>query len=267
MDGQRPAHIREHGTNKSGTVEPRPLGLSALRLDRPQRNRGFADAQQCCSRHIWTCSFRPSRKAKFHCRCTIHDLSNLPYVSGLYYAKWRLVAGGSSKGVSHKATVKDHQVFWNTAAEFDVVMVIGKDDSVLQPTPLRISIKQEINGARHSEKVGAIEINLAEAVGQQGLSRRMLLQETKVNSLLRISVEMTLVKGDVSSFKVYVWHLGMDAVGTRRLTIPSNRPASSTRTGFESPLDAVRGDSLERPNVSGANQHLNGYEPVSPRSW
>ncbi|KAJ8330668.1 hypothetical protein O5D80_001182 [Batrachochytrium dendrobatidis] len=170
--------------------------------------------------------FTPAnRKVKFHCRCTIHELSNLPYVSGLYFAKWKLTSGSAAKGSTQRSTVKDHQVVWNNEFEFEVTLIIGKEDMMLQSSDLRISVKQEIVGTRNTEKVGIVLLNLAEAAGQKTLSRKILLQETKLNSILRVTLHMELIKGDSSTF---------------------HTPTVKSRTGLESPLDAVRGETLER---------------------
>eukprot|EP00842_Homolaphlyctis_polyrhiza_P003715 jgi/Hompol1/4344/HPOL_003607-RA len=171
-----------------------------------------------------------SRKAKFHCRCTIHELDSLPYVSGSYFAKWRLLSGGTAKGTTNRVTVVNNQVIWNASADFDVTLIIGRDDGVLQPCEMRISIKQEINGGRSTEKIGAIQLDLAEVADQVNVSKRMLLQETRLNSVLKITVSMELVKGDASSYTV---------------------PAPKSRTGLESPIDVVRGDTIERRTAAG----------------
>ena len=79
------------------------------------------------------------RKCRFQVVLYIHDLSNIPYVSGLYYAKYRLKGG--SKGATHKATVKDHVVTWNSEFVLETSVGIGRD-GVLNPCELTLAIKQ-----------------------------------------------------------------------------------------------------------------------------
>ena len=43
-----------------------------------------------------------SKKARFQVLLVIHDLSNIPYVSGQYFAKYKLKSGGSAKGQTQK---------------------------------------------------------------------------------------------------------------------------------------------------------------------
>ncbi|KAJ3173943.1 hypothetical protein HDU87_007265 [Geranomyces variabilis] len=96
-------------------------------------------------------------------------------------------------------------------------MVIGKD-GVLLPCELVLSVKQTVNAGKSTEDVGMVTLNLAEyATGGGGggassagsapppratsTSRRYLLQESRVNSIMRVTVAMKLVKGD-ATFKV-----------------------------------------------------------------
>ncbi|KAL2917499.1 hypothetical protein HK105_202780 [Polyrhizophydium stewartii] len=183
-----------------------------------------------------------ARKPRFHVRCTLHELSNLPYVSGTAHARWRLLARLPERGQTPRVTVKDHQVVWNTDIDFEVTSIIGKDDGVLQPTELRISIKQETNGARAIEKLGVVIVDLAEFASQGRVTKRVLLQETKLNSVLKITIEMELIKGDAATFKV---------------------PQPKMRSGFESPLDVVHVDNADRKINGDANASGFGLEPNS----
>ncbi|KAI8999794.1 EEIG1/EHBP1 N-terminal domain-containing protein, partial [Gaertneriomyces semiglobifer] len=137
-----------------------------------------------------------SRKVKFEATCVFEDLTNLPYVSGLYFIKWKIKNGSS--GTSAKSTVKDHVVTWQSQFRTDVTMVIGKD-GVLQPCELVILVKQVVNAGKSSEDVGMVSINLAEFAASPSSSRRYLLQESRVNSILRLTVNMKLLKGGKST--------------------------------------------------------------------
>ncbi|KAJ1343683.1 hypothetical protein BSLG_000482 [Batrachochytrium salamandrivorans] len=138
-----------------------------------------------------------------------------------------------------RSTVKDHQVVWNNEFEFDVTLIAGKDDFILQPLDLRIS---ESNGTRNTEKVGVVLVDLADVAAQKCISRRVLLQETKLNSILKISIDMQLIRGDPSSF-----HL----------------PIVKSRIGLDSTLEAVRGETLERRSTRDMDSLHTGLEPTS----
>ncbi|KAJ3056222.1 hypothetical protein HK097_007705 [Rhizophlyctis rosea] len=141
-----------------------------------------------------------SRKVRFHVQCILHDLTNLPYVSGLYFARWKLRSGGSAAGATQRATVKDHIVNWDSAFTLEANMVIGKD-GVLLPCELLLHIKQVVNGGRSTEDVGMVTVNLAEFAGDRSTTRRYLLQEAGVNSIVKLTIDMQLTKGE-PSYKV-----------------------------------------------------------------
>ncbi|KAI8826660.1 N-terminal C2 in EEIG1 and EHBP1 proteins-domain-containing protein [Fimicolochytrium jonesii] len=134
-----------------------------------------------------------ARKVKFEATCVVHDLTNLPYVSGLYYVKWKLKM---KEGSSQKCTVKDHTVTFDTPIPLQPTLIIGKD-GVLLPCELILYIRQTgVNAGKGSEDVGRVVVNLAEFGAERERTRRYLLQDSRVNSILRITVKMQLVKGD-----------------------------------------------------------------------
>ncbi|KAI8844254.1 N-terminal C2 in EEIG1 and EHBP1 proteins-domain-containing protein [Chytridium lagenaria] len=133
------------------------------------------------------------RKKVFAAECNIVDLVNLPYVSGFYFVRWKL-KGSNTKGVSARATVKDHTVTWNTSFAFEASIYIGKD-GVLLPCELLLYIKQEVNGGRSSEDLGMISINLAEYADSRSSVQKHLLQDARVNSVVRVKIDMKLLKG------------------------------------------------------------------------
>ncbi|KAI9349084.1 hypothetical protein BDR26DRAFT_891902 [Obelidium mucronatum] len=169
-------------------------------------------------------------RISFAVECIVNELNNLPYVSGYYYLKWRVYAAGSAgntaassaggsgaRGITHRATVRDHTVVWNAAlataaaaAESDaaaaaspgahssVEVVMATDrDGFLLPCELLLVVKQvalnaechlqEANGGRGAENVGSVTINLSELANQTHPTvKRYLLQESKVNSTLKV---------------------------------------------------------------------------------
>ncbi|KAJ3216696.1 hypothetical protein HDU67_009128 [Dinochytrium kinnereticum] len=134
------------------------------------------------------------KKVVFQADCHLLDLVNLPYVSGFYFAKWKL-KGTNARGVTQRATVKDHTVVWNASFAVEATIFLGKD-GVLLPCELLLYIKQEVNGGRSSEDLGMISINLAEYADSRSSLRKHLLQDARVNSVVRVKIEMKLLKGD-----------------------------------------------------------------------
>ncbi|KAI9096138.1 N-terminal C2 in EEIG1 and EHBP1 proteins-domain-containing protein [Phlyctochytrium arcticum] len=141
-----------------------------------------------------------ARKVKFEVYCHVHDLTNLPYVSGLYYVKWKLKQGGSSEGTTAKCVVKDHTVNWDASFRLEPTMIIGKD-GVLLPCELTLYVRQLVG--RSSEDVGRVSINLAEYAASRSKSKRFLLQESRLNSIIRVALEVRQIKGGLD----YFWKL------------------------------------------------------------
>ncbi|KAJ3096731.1 hypothetical protein HDU97_005622 [Phlyctochytrium planicorne] len=134
------------------------------------------------------------KKVQFQVDCHLVDLVNLPYVSGFYFAKWK-VKGTNARGVTQKATVKDHTVTWNSPFSFETTIFLGKD-GVLLPCELSVYIKQEVNGGRSSDDLGMINLNISEYANSRSSVIKHLLQDARVNSVVRVKISMTLLKGD-----------------------------------------------------------------------
>lgn len=93
-----------------------------------------------------------------------------------------------------RAVVKEHTVTWDIQFQLEPTIIIGKD-GVLLPCELLLYIKQTVNAGKSSEDVGMVSINLAEFAASRSTSRRYLLQESRVNSTLRVTIDMKLLKG------------------------------------------------------------------------
>jgi hypothetical protein len=75
-------------------------------------------------------------------------------------------------------------------------MVIGKDGE-LMPCILTFTIrKQETSIGKQQESIGTVDINLAEFAGSRINTRRYLLQNSKINSTIKISLELIYIKGE-----------------------------------------------------------------------
>ena len=86
---------------------------------------------------------------------------------------------------------------WNTEFIFEINVSIGRD-GVLNPCELQISVKQEVNEGRSTEKVGSVQLNLSEFAGERMVTKKILLRDSNVNSVLKMTIDMKLLKGDPS---------------------------------------------------------------------
>lgn len=102
--------------------------------------------------------------------------------------------------------VKNHTVKWDQKFEIVCKMSANASTGILDPCTVRISLRKEIKGGRSYQKLGFIDLNLAEFAGSGLTSRRCLLEgydtrHRQDNSMLRVSIKMHMLSGDVL-FKV-----------------------------------------------------------------
>ncbi|ODV90398.1 hypothetical protein CANCADRAFT_106224 [Tortispora caseinolytica NRRL Y-17796] len=144
-----------------------------------------------------------SRQPKFKMTLSIIDLVNVPIVSGYVLVKWYLKDSPKpdARGRTDHAPIRDHKVTWDyvRSAEFRIRI---NSDNVLSECLLVFEIYSEVGAMRHRASLGNLTINVSEHVGKEGqLARRYLLQSSKVNAVIRISIEMTQLKGE-TNYKV-----------------------------------------------------------------
>ncbi|TPX40413.1 hypothetical protein SeMB42_g06018 [Synchytrium endobioticum] len=102
---------------------------------------------------------------------------------------------GITRGRTSRESVRDHIVTWNSSFKLEATITVGKD-GVLLPCDMLFEVKQEVNGAKTAEDVGLVRVNLSEFAGLRGQTRRFLLQDSKVNSTIKITVDMMQIRGD-----------------------------------------------------------------------
>ncbi|RKP38220.1 N-terminal C2 in EEIG1 and EHBP1 proteins-domain-containing protein [Dimargaris cristalligena] len=124
------------------------------------------------------------RLVNFDVNITLHELINVPLVSGTFFVKWRLKNGTSTTGYTHRAPISGHRVEWNQTASKKMDLVIGKD-GMLSPCELHLCIRQEMN-QENPRNLGVLSINLAEYAKEGQTTRRYLLQESKSNSTIKV---------------------------------------------------------------------------------
>ncbi|KAF3924112.1 hypothetical protein ABW20_dc0104116 [Dactylellina cionopaga] len=139
-----------------------------------------------------------SRRARFNLKLQVHDLNNVPLVSGLAYVKWHIRDSplAESRGRTSKIPIKEHRVTWRYTKELVVKMTVDRS-GMLSPVYLDLEIIQEYSG-RERIILGTLELNLAEYVGRERENRRYLMQASKINSTLQISTELKQISGDTS---------------------------------------------------------------------
>ncbi|KAL1922547.1 uncharacterized protein VTP21DRAFT_10086 [Calcarisporiella thermophila] len=138
------------------------------------------------------------KKPVFELTLVVHELANVPLVSGHYSVRWRLKGSAAqSQGETQRAPLRNHCVRWGQKFQTSVQLIVGKDN-ILQPCELRLYIKQESINGREATNVGVVILNLSEYVNGGGEMRRYLLQESKFNSTLKLGISLRQIEGDAS---------------------------------------------------------------------
>ncbi|XP_059149898.1 EEIG family member 2-like isoform X2 [Physella acuta] len=166
------------------------------------------------------------KKFKFQVQLGLEELASVPFVTGVLFAKVRLNEGGSFTDLSSREEVNSNCVRWKSNFEFPCKMTASLTTGVLDPCNVRISVRKELKGGRSHQKLGYVDLNLAQFAGGGKVTRRYLLEgyDTKHrqdNSNIKITVELSLISGD-PVFKV-----------------PSNHSVSQSNsvTGQTDPID------------------------------
>lgn len=147
-------------------------------------------------------SFMSKKKRyKFNVNLNLDELSSVPFVSGILFAKVRLQDGGNYTHLSSRVELANHCVKWDCPFRFLCKMTANAANGVLEPCVCRVSIRKELKGGRSFQKLGYADINLSEFAGAGILSRKFILngydcKNRQDNSTLKITIEMTLVSGD-----------------------------------------------------------------------
>jgi hypothetical protein len=119
--------------------------------------------------------------------------------------KWHLPSGstaeGEHNGRTSKTPIKDHKACYNFETQVVVRITINKEGH-LQDIPLDFRIVHEVS---HTEKIllGTLGLNLAQyvdaseqGVEEEGVVRRYLMQDSKINSTIKIGVYLKQIDGD-----------------------------------------------------------------------
>ncbi|KAI9817628.1 MAG: hypothetical protein M1832_004632 [Thelocarpon impressellum] len=102
--------------------------------------------------------------------------------------------------------VLDHKVAWDYEKTLLLRLTVDKN-GMLQESDIHFEVLQEYSAGARGERIilGHIKLNLAEYVdsdaeGEEGITRRYLMQESKINSTLKISITMKQTEGERNFF-------------------------------------------------------------------
>lgn len=143
------------------------------------------------------------KKFKFDVNFRLNQLTSVPFVSGVLFAKMRLLEGGNFTSFSTREEVGNHCVKWGKNVTFPCKMTANVSTGVLDACNYRVSIRKETKGGKGHIKLGFVDVNLAEFAGSASTVKRYILEgyENKTdlrqdNSILEVEISMQLTSGD-----------------------------------------------------------------------
>lgn len=224
-----------------------------------------------------------SRKVRFDLTLRIIDLNNVPLVSGTSFIKWHLPSSKAAedRGRTSKCLIKDHRVVYDYEKPLPVRLTVAKD-GMLQECSIHFEVLQEYSAGGRGERIalGHIKLNLAEYVESseapsptrengddgQGVVRRYLMQDSKINSTLKVGIHMKHTEG---TREYYAPSLRTAPVfGGIAGIITSSEPASTTH-GVASHSNGAEGghDGLDTvPSLSSTNKETGEMQDMYRRT-
>jgi N-terminal C2 in EEIG1 and EHBP1 proteins len=154
---------------------------------------------------------------KFDLTLRILDLTNIPLVAGTTSVKWHLPSSSAAehRGKTDKAYIQDHKATWEYSKTLAVRLTIERT-LLLQECDIHFEVLQEYSEGVRGGRVllGNVKLNLAEYTqlheidpsdrdpqdeSEHGsITRRYLLQDSKINCTLKIGISMKQTEGDTN---------------------------------------------------------------------
>jgi hypothetical protein len=148
-------------------------------------------------------TFNRKRRHTFDVDLKVERVLSLPYASGKFFFKIRLLNGGNHVYTcQERFEVHENKVEFNVRDQFPVKMTSRIDNFTLDHCFCRISIRKEGRGGRSFEKIGYYDLDLASVAGSGDESKACLLngyQQTNsspANAYLEIRMKLTVLEGD-----------------------------------------------------------------------
>ena len=114
-------------------------------------------------------------------------MNNVPLVSGAAYVKWNFHGStrADGRGRTDKAPIKEHKVTWRYERSISNIRMTVDRNGILNEHLIIFEINQEYSG-RERIMLGTVTLNLAEYAGVEKETRRYLMQDSKINSTLKV---------------------------------------------------------------------------------
>jgi hypothetical protein len=135
----------------------------------------------------------------FQVTLVLEELKQFPLSHGNIFAKWKLQPQVANPhfGFTSKSQVIRNTVTWNETFTFSVKFgAAGERGEEIRSCGLRISIREEKSSSLGHIRHGIVELDLAEYAGLPSLRKNFLLQESRTNAVLSLSLTLRQISGD-----------------------------------------------------------------------
>ncbi|QUC20252.1 uncharacterized protein UV8b_04493 [Ustilaginoidea virens] len=235
------------------------------------------------------------RRPKFELHLKIYDLNNVPLVSGNSFIKWHLTHSmhAEHRGRTNKHPISNHKVDYGYSKLITGIRISVDKNNSLSECPFELEILQEF-GVAEKITLGHVKLSLSEFVeesesinrdlgspsrkrssigvnpaggqdkdGQEactveeGIVRRYLLQDSKINSTLKIGILMIQVDGE-RNFISPALRTAPVFGGIAGLVAPEAEDDTSPIPNLSKPRDAAEVQDLYRRTLAASwSRHPN----------
>ncbi|VDD90757.1 unnamed protein product [Enterobius vermicularis] len=148
-------------------------------------------------------AFLKKKRLKFNVNLQLVQLSDVPLVNAILFAKVRLLSGGNFEDVTERVEVANHAAVWNQSFTFLCRIGCDPETGVLEKCECRISLRKEQRGGKSCQKVGFVDVNLSQFAdsGVESIAKSYLLDgygmnQRQDNSRVFIKVTMSHLNAD-----------------------------------------------------------------------
>lgn len=148
-------------------------------------------------------AFLKRKKVKFSVDLQVCNLSDVPLVNAVLFAKIRLLEGGTFDDCTERVEVSRNSCSWSHRSNFCCRITSDPTSGILERCLCRISIRKEQKGGKSFLKLGFVDVNLSEFAGSgvEGMTRSYLLDgyglhQRQDNSKVQIKITMTHQSAD-----------------------------------------------------------------------
>lgn len=132
----------------------------------------------------------------------VHQLDSIPEIHRLLYVHWRARRGVPAEGRTPSLAVEPGNVVrWNAHIHFTIAIPADPaDPTILQPAPLVLQLRSERRGrwlgTTSYQAEGTVEVDLSDAAAVGVVARNFLVQESLLNTTLKLTIRVTHQSGD-----------------------------------------------------------------------